>query len=46
MNVEVADIYETLETIYQTTRYYIPEDSQSHDYGFTVQDIIKAENCY
>ena len=33
MNVEVADTFETLETSYQTTRCYIPEDSQIHDYG-------------
>lgn len=26
MNVEVADTFETLETSYQTTRCYIPED--------------------
>jgi hypothetical protein len=44
MNVEVADTFETLETSYQNTRFYIPEDSQLHDYGFIIQDIIKAGN--
>lgn len=43
MNVEVAHTSGTLETSYQTTRCYIQEDSQLHDYGFIVQDIIKAE---
>jgi hypothetical protein len=46
MNVEVEDTSETLETSYQTTRCYISEDSQLHDYGFIIQDIIKAENFY
>jgi len=44
--MEVADIFETLETSYQTTRCYIPEDSKLHDYGFIIQDIIKAGNYY